>query len=76
MLVLTRKESETIHIGENVVIKVTRIGSNAVKIGIDAPESVRVLRGELVPQETVAVPVSTAAFGPLRVHSERFPHVA
>jgi carbon storage regulator len=76
MLVLTRKESETIHIGENVVIKVTRIGSNAVKIGIDAPESVRVLRGELVPQETVAVPVSAAAFGPLRVHSERFPHVA
>ena len=47
MLVLTRKRSQTIRIGEDVVIKVIRTGRNAVKIGIQAPDSVRVLRGEL-----------------------------
>jgi carbon storage regulator len=47
MLVLTRKRAQTIRIGEDVVIKVIRTGRNAVKIGIQAPENVRVLRGEL-----------------------------
>ena len=47
MLVLTRKRSQTIRIGEDVVIKVIRTGRNAVKIGIQAPDNVRVLRGEL-----------------------------
>ena len=47
MLVLTRKRSQTIRIGENVVIKVIRTGRNAVKIGVQAPDNVRVLRGEL-----------------------------
>jgi carbon storage regulator len=57
MLVLTRKRSETIRIGDNVLIKVIRSGRNAVKIGIQAPESVRVLRGELCAD----APASTAA---------------
>ena len=47
MLVLTRKTSERIHIGDNVVVKVIRLGRNTVKIGIEAPEHVRVLRAEL-----------------------------
>jgi carbon storage regulator len=47
MLVLTRKPSERIHIGDNVVVKVIRLGRNTVKIGIEAPEHVRVLRAEL-----------------------------
>jgi len=48
MLVLTRKTTETIQIGDNVVIKVIDCGRGRVKIGIDAPTSVRVVRGELV----------------------------
>ncbi len=48
MLVLTRKKSETIQIGDNILIKVIRTGSGSVKIGIEAPEDVRVLRGELI----------------------------
>lgn len=47
MLVLTRKRSEMIQIGENVIIKVIETGTRHVKIGIDAPENVRILRAEL-----------------------------
>ena len=47
MLVLTRKKQETIQIGDNIFIKVLKVGQNSVKIGIAAPEDVRVLRAEL-----------------------------
>src|SRR3989304_616610 len=47
MLVLTRKRSEMIQIGDNILIKVIRTGRSAVKIGIEAPANVRVLRAEL-----------------------------
>jgi carbon storage regulator len=47
MLVLTRKRSEMIQIGENVMIKVIQTGRSIVKIGIEAPDSVRVIRAEL-----------------------------
>ncbi|TWT60188.1 carbon storage regulator [Rubinisphaera italica] len=50
MLVLTRKKSQLIQIGENIVIKVIRTGPGSVKIGIDAPSDVRVMRGELDPK--------------------------
>ena len=47
MLVLTRKINETIQIGDNIVIKVISSGRGKCKIGIEAPNNVRVLRGEL-----------------------------
>ena len=47
MLVLTRKQTETIQIGENIIVKVIQTGRSTVKIGIEAPAEVRVLRGEL-----------------------------
>jgi carbon storage regulator len=48
MLVLTRKRTETIQIGEDIFIKVIRTGRTSVKIGIEAPANVRVVRGELL----------------------------
>ena len=48
MLVLTRKRTETIQIGEDIFIKVIRTGRSSVKIGIEAPANVRVVRGELL----------------------------
>ena len=51
MLVLTRKQNESIKIGANIVIKVIKTGNGSVKIGIDAPASVRVIRGELATSE-------------------------
>ncbi|MFK7819087.1 MAG: carbon storage regulator [Planctomycetaceae bacterium] len=47
MLVLTRKATETIQIGDGIVIKVIKTGRGSVKIGIEAPDNVRVMRGEL-----------------------------
>jgi len=49
MLVLTRKRDGVIRIGENIVIRVIRTGKTSVKIGVDAPANVRVVRGELSP---------------------------
>ena len=48
MLVLTRKQGETIRIGDSIVIKVISSGRGKAKIGIDAPATVRVIRGELL----------------------------
>ena len=47
MLVLTRKRSEMIQIGDDVIIKVIETGPRWVKIGIEAPDNVRVIRAEL-----------------------------
>lgn len=47
MLVLTRKQKEEIHIGNNVTITILRIKGQSVRIGITAPRDVRVIRGEL-----------------------------
>ena len=47
MLVLTRKLREQITIGEDVTITVVRIKGSTVQIGIEAPRSIRVVRGEL-----------------------------
>lgn len=47
MLVLTRKLQETIKIGDDVTIYVLRVKGNTVRLGIDAPRQVRVIRGEL-----------------------------
>jgi carbon storage regulator len=76
MLVLTRKPAEVIRIGENIVIKVIKTGKGTVKIGIEAPANVRVMRGELVEDET-PVPVIPTNFGTAtRVVSDQYPHVA
>lgn len=78
MLVLTRKAAETIQIGEDVVIKVIKTGSGSVKIGIDAPDSVRVIRGELLEAAT-SEPADTKPGAPMTwsgVQSDQFPHVA
>ena len=51
MLVLTRKRAEMIQIGENIFVKVIQTGRTSVKIGVEAPSDVRVLRGELASED-------------------------
>jgi carbon storage regulator CsrA len=47
MLVLTRKYQEKIRIGENITITVLRTKGKAVRLGIEAPSDINVIRGEL-----------------------------
>lgn len=47
MLVLTRKSNEKIRIGDDIVITVLRTKGKAVRLGIEAPSDMRVLRGEI-----------------------------
>lgn len=51
MLVLDRKVSERILIGDEIAVMVVRIGPNSVRIGIDAPKSLNIVREELKPKE-------------------------
>ena len=48
MLVLSRKSTERIHIGDDVVVTVVQIRGNKVRVGIDAPKEIHVVRGELL----------------------------
>ncbi|MDA1041399.1 MAG: carbon storage regulator [Planctomycetota bacterium] len=47
MLVLSRKQNERIRVGDSVVVTVVRVSGDKVRIGIQAPPSMRVLRDEL-----------------------------
>ena len=47
MLVLTRKTQEQIQIGDNITITIIRVKGQAVRVGIEAPKDVRVMRAEL-----------------------------
>ena len=47
MLVLSRKQNERIRVGDSVVVTVVRVSGDKGRIGIEAPQSMRVLRDEL-----------------------------
>jgi len=52
MLVLARKLGESIVIGDNIVVKVVSIENGVVKLGIDAPKDVSIMRNELIEEVT------------------------
>ena len=65
MLVLTRKYQEKIRIGDNITITVLRTKGKAVRLGIEAPTNVPVIRGELSfehESEEAAEPAETVSF--------------
>jgi carbon storage regulator len=49
MLVLTRKLMEKLFIGDDICVTVVRLDGGQVRLGIDAPREVAVVRAELVP---------------------------
>jgi carbon storage regulator len=54
MLVLTRKAGEKVQIGDQIEITILRIGPEAVRIGIDAPPDLNIVRTELIGHATPA----------------------
>lgn len=48
MLVLSRKPGEKIRIGDDITITIVRIGPATVRLGIDAPRELNIVRDELV----------------------------
>ena len=53
MLVLSRKPNETICIGSDITIKVVRVSGGRVRLAIEAPDHVRIQRGELLDKPTL-----------------------
>lgn len=62
MLVLSRKVGESIQIGDDVRIIVNRIAGNRITIAVDAPRSVKIVRGELAQNSDLSA-VSVEAMG-------------
>lgn len=56
MLVLSRKEAQRIRLGDSIVITVVRLSGDKVRLGIQAPKEMLVLRDELEPLEAAARP--------------------
>lgn len=59
MLVLSRKPGEKLNIGSDIVITIIRTKNNQVRIGIEAPDDVRVLRSELEAEPVFDGPADT-----------------
>jgi carbon storage regulator len=47
MLILTRREGESVRIGEDVTVTVLRVKGSQVRIGVNAPKDVAVQREEI-----------------------------
>ena len=62
MLVLSRKENERIKLGSSIVVTVVRVGRDKVRLGIEAPADMLVLREELdaLPSAGAAAPLAPA----------------
>ena len=54
MLVLSRRESERIKVGDSIVVTVVRVTGDKVRLGIEAPANMLVLREELDVSEPTA----------------------
>lgn len=61
MLVLSRREAERIRLGNSIVVTVVRVCGDKVRLGIEAPADVLVLRDELEPHaKSIELEVATA----------------
>jgi carbon storage regulator len=61
MLVLTRKPGEAVRIGADVTVRVLSVQGNKIRLGVAAPDDVRVLRAEVAPHGTPTDPPPTPA---------------
>jgi carbon storage regulator len=73
MLVLTRKLMEKLFIGDDICVTVVRLEGGQVRLGIEAPRDVTVVRAELVPERVGAGPRPRLATQP-QPHSQAQGH--
>jgi carbon storage regulator len=55
MLVLSRRESERIRLGDSIVVTIVKLAGDRVRLGIEAPADMLILRGELERRPTEPV---------------------
>ncbi|NOZ87053.1 MAG: carbon storage regulator CsrA [Deltaproteobacteria bacterium] len=48
MLVVTRKVRESLNLGDDISVTIISVRGNTVKLGVEAPRNVQILRGELL----------------------------
>lgn len=70
MLVLSRKQNQTVVIDNQIEIEVLKIKGNTVRLGIKAPSHIKVLRGELSPFE---IEVNLSDLGDSRISNSNNP---
>ena len=58
MLILSRRESESIHLGDDIVVTIVRVNGDKVRIGVQAPSHVKILRTELELDWEVQPPIA------------------
>ena len=78
MLVLTRKLMEKLFIGDDICVTVVRLEGGQVRLGIDAPREVTVVRAELVPERASPRPKAegrTLPPPPMHAHPHAHPQV-
>ena len=71
MLVLTRKLMEKLFIGDDICVTVVRLEGSQVRLGIEAPREVSIVRAELVPERLA----TRAKAGPRRRTGPTTPEV-
>ncbi len=72
MLILSRRESESVHLGDDIVLTIVRVSGEKVRIGIQAPSHIKVLRNELEIEDT-SVPKPAAIASPVDARSRPTP---
>lgn len=69
MLVLTRKLMEKLYIGDDICVTVVRLEGGQVRLGIEAPREIAVVRAELVPERTAVAASGTPEHPPVRLRA-------
>lgn len=65
MLVLSRKETQRIRVGDSVVVTIVKVSGDKVRVGIEAPQDMLVLRDELEAWDTAPVAAAPVVAAPV-----------
>lgn len=70
MLVVSRKVGQRIHIGDKITITVVKVGSGGVRIGVEAPREMAIIREELAEKLREAERLALEVSQPLPAESD------